>query len=289
MPNVPAAGRSRLGTLGAAAAVVVVLAAIGFPLSRLWLGGHESSPVIREEPSAPAAATPAPTPAASPAVIDSGPGRGGRRRRSRRACCAGTGQASCDACRVLAAAKAPPKNARPVVPVKPVALAPAPIPVVAAVPEVAIAAPVAVPEPRPEPPAAALGPFYEVRDVNQPPAVATRVDPRIPEELRASAAGEIVIARVLVSQSGRAQTVTLLRRSKAGAALDDAIVAAVKQWTFAPARRRGEAVSCWVQPRRSGRPISTRRCIIGDRNPSGPNVCCSDAHSYSQWSQSSRS
>ena len=31
-----------------------------------------------------------------------------------------------------------------------------------------------------------------------------------------------------------AQTVTLLRKSKAGAALDDAIVAAVKQWTFAP-------------------------------------------------------
>ena len=112
-------------------------------------------------------------------------------------------------------------------------------------PEVAIAAPVVVPEIKPEPPAAALGPFYEVRDVNQPPAVATRVDPRIPEELRASAAGEIVIARVLVSQTGRAQTVTLLRRSKAGAALDEAIVAAVKQWTFAPARRRGEAVSCW--------------------------------------------
>ena len=112
-------------------------------------------------------------------------------------------------------------------------------------PEVVVAAPVVVPEPRPEPPAAALGPFYEVRDVNQPPAVATRVEPRIPEELRASAASEIVIARVLVTQTGRAQTVTLLRRSKAGAALDDAIVAAVKQWTFAPARRRGEAVSCW--------------------------------------------
>jgi outer membrane biosynthesis protein TonB len=39
--------------------------------------------------------------------------------------------------------------------------------------------------------------------------------------------------------------VNILRRSKAGASLDDAIVAAVKKWTFAPAKRRGEAVSCW--------------------------------------------
>jgi hypothetical protein len=39
--------------------------------------------------------------------------------------------------------------------------------------------------------------------------------------------------------------VNLLRRSKAGAALDDAIVAAVKKWTFVPAKRKGEAVSCW--------------------------------------------
>jgi hypothetical protein len=27
--------------------------------------------------------------------------------------------------------------------------------------------------------------------------------------------------------------------------VDDAVVAAVKQWTFTPARKRGEAVSCW--------------------------------------------
>ena len=39
--------------------------------------------------------------------------------------------------------------------------------------------------------------------------------------------------------------INLLRRSKAGPSLDDAIVAAVKKWTFVPARRRGEPVSCW--------------------------------------------
>jgi hypothetical protein len=39
--------------------------------------------------------------------------------------------------------------------------------------------------------------------------------------------------------------VNVLRRSRSGVSLDDAVVAAVKQWTFSPARKRGEAVSCW--------------------------------------------
>jgi hypothetical protein len=30
-----------------------------------------------------------------------------------------------------------------------------------------------------------------------------------------------------------------------GRPLDEAVVAAVTQWTFSPARKRGEAVSCW--------------------------------------------
>jgi protein TonB len=90
-----------------------------------------------------------------------------------------------------------------------------------------------------------MAPFFEVRDVNQPPQVASRVEPRLPAELQNQPVREIVIVRVLVSQTGHPAFVNLLRRSKAGLALDDAVVAAVKQWTFSPARRRGEAVSCW--------------------------------------------
>jgi TonB family protein len=56
---------------------------------------------------------------------------------------------------------------------------------------------------------------------------------------------DVVVVRVLVSQTGHPSVVSLLRRSKAGSALDEAVVAAVKQWTFSPARKRGEAVSCW--------------------------------------------
>jgi outer membrane biosynthesis protein TonB len=39
--------------------------------------------------------------------------------------------------------------------------------------------------------------------------------------------------------------VSLLRRSKSGPELDDVVVAAVNHWTFAPAKKKGEPVSCW--------------------------------------------
>ena len=56
---------------------------------------------------------------------------------------------------------------------------------------------------------------------------------------------DIVVVRVLVSQTGHPFRVSLLRGSRLGRSLDDAVVAAVTQWTFSPARKRGEAVSCW--------------------------------------------
>jgi protein TonB len=104
---------------------------------------------------------------------------------------------------------------------------------------------VAAPEPKPEAPAAPIGPFYEQRDVTEVPRVLNRVEPQVPGDLRDRQLNEVVIVRVLVTQAGQASMVNLLRRSKAGASLDDAIVAAVKKWTFVPAKRRGEVVSCW--------------------------------------------
>jgi TonB family protein len=67
----------------------------------------------------------------------------------------------------------------------------------------------------------------------------------MPDELQQQPVADVVVVRVLVSQSGHASTITLLRKSKAGRAVDDAVVAAVKRWQFSPARKRGEAVSCW--------------------------------------------
>ena len=89
------------------------------------------------------------------------------------------------------------------------------------------------------------GPFFEPTDVHEAPKVASKVAPEVPAELRSQARNEIVIVRMLISQMGRPSRVTLLRKSKTGAKVDDAVIAAVSQWTFSPAKRRGEAVSSW--------------------------------------------
>jgi TonB family protein len=139
-----------------------------------------------------------------------------------------------------AKAVAPPKAETPVAPLSASSLTSrAPEPLIAPpVPDV-VAMPVYVP------PAPARSPFFETTDVNEAPQVATRIGPHIPDDLRATAQNDIVVVRLLVSQNGHPSHVGLLRRSKGGLRLDDAVIAAVNQWTFVPAKKGGEAVSCW--------------------------------------------
>jgi len=89
------------------------------------------------------------------------------------------------------------------------------------------------------------GPFFDPTDVHEAPKVASKVAPDVPAELRAQARNEIVIVRMLISQIGHPSRVSLLRKSKTGSKIDNAVIAAVSQWTFSPAKRRGEAVSSW--------------------------------------------
>jgi len=112
--------------------------------------------------------------------------------------------------------------------------------------EATTSGPAAVVPSLPAPSAAPLPPFFEMRDVNVAPQVAGRVAPQLPDGLRAHELNDIVVVHVLVSQSGQPSNVSLLRRSKAGRSVDDAVVTAVKQWTFSPARKKGEVVSCWL-------------------------------------------
>jgi hypothetical protein len=89
------------------------------------------------------------------------------------------------------------------------------------------------------------GRLFESSDVDAPPRIASRVAPRLPANLPPGADQKIVVARVLVSRSGHPHRVSLLRGSMLGRASDEAVVAAVSQWTFSPAMKRGEPVNCW--------------------------------------------
>jgi TonB family protein len=95
--------------------------------------------------------------------------------------------------------------------------------------------------PRPKP----VGQLFQPSEVNEAPRVVRRIEPRIPAALRGRKLDEIVVVRALVSKDGFPSRVTLLRRSKAGAGLDDAVVAAVNQWSFTPALKEGEPVNSW--------------------------------------------
>ena len=251
---------SRVRTIGAVIAVLVAVAALGFPLGKLWLGGQETAAFIRQDQPKPpvdqVAAAPAEravasaivpashvTPAAaetsSPVTVQAAP-------KVPAANVAPVAAKASPAATTRSTAKVPPKSAKPNGSMRLASPVTAPAPVAAApVPEVAPPAPVAAPEPKPEAPAAPMGPFFETRDVNETPRIATKVEPQVPDDLRDRPLNEIVIVRVLVTQTGQPHMINLLRRSKAGPSLDNAIVAAVKQWTFVPARKRGEAVSCW--------------------------------------------
>jgi TonB family protein len=158
------------------------------------------------------------------------------------------------ASRPVAAPAVRPVRVSAAVPVKPVAAPSAPprevATVAAAAPEPAApaAAPAraaAAPAPREAAPAAPIGPFFETKDVSELPRVATRVPPRLASALRSPQASDVVIVRALVSQSGHPSRISLLRRSKSGPEVDELVIAAVKQWTFSPATKKGEAVSCW--------------------------------------------
>lgn len=121
-------------------------------------------------------------------------------------------------------------------------------------------APVVAPAPAPETPAPVptkpralvagspvppTGRFFERNDVDEPPQIATRVEPQLPANLPARPHNDVVVVRVLVSSTGHPFRVSLLRGSRLGRSSDEAVVAAVTRWTFSPAKKRGESVNCW--------------------------------------------
>jgi TonB family protein len=242
----PAKPRSSLRGLATAAAVLLIVGAIGVPLGRLWLGrGQQIVPVAATAPRP--AATPAPKQPVAPQAVPA-------------AATAATAAAAAPA----PAAAAPVKTTPPAATRKPPTRADAkPAAAEPQVPQIAAVAPTFVAEappaavlPPPEPVAPALvapampespiGPFYETRSVDQAPQVTHRVEPRLPASLQGQPLKEIVIVRVLVSQTGKAALTSVLRRSKAGLELDNAVLAAVRQWSFTPATKKGAAVSCFL-------------------------------------------
>lgn len=121
------------------------------------------------------------------------------------------------------------KTVAPPAPAQPAPFVPAP-PTVPPVP--AIAAP-------PTPPAPVLPPRFDAAYLNNPA-------PAYPLGARRMGVQGKVLLRVHVSAEGAATEVQL-HKSSGFPALDEAALAAVRKWRFAPARQGSEAVAAWVQ------------------------------------------
>jgi TonB family protein len=245
----------RTGSMVGIAAAVAIVASIGLGVGAAWykmqglpLPGQPAEPAAAATVAENVPKAPDPIAVAEAAIKASEAAAAAAERAAAQAQASAASKAK--AAPNAATSRVPPKNVRqPIAPTAQVAAAAAPVAVIEPVREL-VAPP--LPPPVAVTPAAAVAsiepqrPFFEPKDVNEQPAVANRVEPRLPDELKTRDISEVLVVRLLVSQAGRPSSISLLRRSKTGQSLDDAVVAAIKQWTFSPARKKGETVSCWM-------------------------------------------
>jgi protein TonB len=71
-------------------------------------------------------------------------------------------------------------------------------------------------------------------------------EPAYPASAREEGEEGVVILKVRISRGGLPEEIVLERSSGHGA-LDRAAIAAVRRWSFTPARRGDEAIEAWMQ------------------------------------------
>jgi len=86
----------------------------------------------------------------------------------------------------------------------------------------------------------ALGDYVQVDEL---PEVITKVPPEYPPSARASGIQGVVQLQALIVEDG---TVADVRVMKGVSGLDEAAMAAVRQWRFKPALAKGRPVAVWV-------------------------------------------
>jgi len=79
--------------------------------------------------------------------------------------------------------------------------------------------------------------------VEELPEAITRVPPNYPDEARRAGVQGIVMVQALVRRDG---TVGDVKVTKSIPLLDQAAMESVRQWTFKPARAKGEPIAVWV-------------------------------------------
>ena len=103
--------------------------------------------------------------------------------------------------------------------------------------------PTAAPAPTVKP-ATREGALVALEEVDSPPRISRIVKPPYPPLALRARIGGTVVLRVLVSEKGVPSEIEVVREGRVG--LTEAAVAAVRRWTFEPARKDGVAVRTWI-------------------------------------------
>ena len=103
-----------------------------------------------------------------------------------------------------------------------------------------------LPGPVPVPDALLPKKIYDLADVEERPSTREAAEPEYPAAARAARLEESVVLRVLIGADGKALRAEVLSSSSAGIGFEEAAVQAALRSNYSPARRRGEAVPCWL-------------------------------------------
>jgi protein TonB len=87
---------------------------------------------------------------------------------------------------------------------------------------------------------------YEVTEVDVKPALLRQVPPVYPEEAKRQGLEDVIVIRVLITESGELADARIARRAQRDPSFEQAALAAVRQWSFKAAEKRGKPVACWL-------------------------------------------
>jgi TonB family protein len=99
--------------------------------------------------------------------------------------------------------------------------------------------------PEPEKPKTKLGDLVPMSEVDIPPEIAKRVEPKYPSYALSRGVGGKVIFNVLISEKGEVIETALLRGIKGPYGFNEECEKAIRQWKFVPAFKDGIKVKVW--------------------------------------------
>ena len=243
-PNVAPSGGRRtivIAVVGAMMVLLVIAVVVGVMMSRAgehYIGSDANAAGGAAAPDAAAAAVPAPAPLSTPPTTAPGaPSQAG-------AIDPGAKPSSSPAAPL--AANVTPAPSKAVAPAAPRPASPIRSPARQTAPTaLADAKALTQPPDRAIAPSVPIGRIYDPTDVDERPRVLKQVDPVYPVEAARLKLQDVVVVKALIGPGGHVEDVQILKHGSKDPAFDAAAVKAVRQYTFAPARKKGQPVSCW--------------------------------------------